>query len=112
MKTKAFELLVDFEGKPYYAVVTFMNAPNIFNKPMIRICMDVHLKSPTVFVFYMLSDEPELYYFPIIVDTTESDTTKLSYYTKKSMLLKHLSSLLPLKIKEWGITVDEWSPLN
>ncbi|MBG9378783.1 hypothetical protein I5907_21300 [Panacibacter sp. DH6] len=112
MKTKVFELLVDFDGKHYHAEVMVLNASNIFNKPMLRICMDVHQTTCPVFIFYLFSDEPDLFHFPIVVDTAESDKIKLNYYTKKSMLLEHLSALLPLKIKEWGITVEEWSPVK
>jgi hypothetical protein len=105
-KTLEFDLPFIYKNDIIYAVATIMQVYNPLGKPMIRVCLDVHQKTPDVYIYYMLDSIEDLFNYPI--PQLPPHDKRYQVYEEKYMINEIIKRTLIEKLFELEIEYDDW----
>ena len=105
-KTLEFDLPFIYKNELINAVATIMQVYNERQKPMIRVCTDVHKINPDVYIYYMEDSIEDLFNYPI--PQLEAHDKRYQLYEKKYMINDIIKRTLIEKLYELEIDYDDW----
>ncbi|QEC69347.1 hypothetical protein FRZ67_19295 [Panacibacter ginsenosidivorans] len=106
-KALEFDLPFIYNNKRINAVATIMQVHNQLCKPMIRVCLDVHQKTPDVYMYYMIDSIKNLFNYPI--PQLPEDASLFKEYEDKYMINDIIKQSLIVKLFDLDINYDDWA---